>query len=72
MQAASGGPRRGAAANRPRWDAPGLRHRLIDGGAVLPPGVELIATPGHVPGHQSVLVRLPRTGPVLPERLQFE
>ena len=28
-------------------------------------GLELIEISGHVPGHQSVLVRLPRTGPVL-------
>lgn len=27
--------------------------------------VRLIETPGHTPGHQSLLVRLPRTGPVL-------
>ncbi len=31
----------------------------------LLPGIELIETGGHVPGHQSVLVRLPETGPVL-------
>jgi len=27
--------------------------------------VTLISTPGHTPGHQCLLVRLPRTGPVL-------
>jgi glyoxylase-like metal-dependent hydrolase (beta-lactamase superfamily II) len=27
--------------------------------------VVIIATPGHTPGHQSLLVRLPRTGPVV-------
>ena len=27
--------------------------------------VRIISTPGHTPGHQSLLVRLPRTGPVL-------
>lgn len=32
---------------------------------MLLPGLELIETSGHVPGHQSVLVRLPQTGPVL-------
>jgi N-acyl homoserine lactone hydrolase len=31
----------------------------------LLPGIELIETTGHKPGHQSVLVRLPETGPVL-------
>ncbi len=50
---------------RPHWDHPGLRYRLIDGNVELAPGVELIETDGHVPGHQVVLVRLPHTGPVL-------
>lgn len=50
---------------RAHWDAPDLRYRLIDGDTTLLPGIELIETSGHVPGHQSVLVRLPRTGPVL-------
>lgn len=27
--------------------------------------VRIVATPGHTPGHQSLLVRLPRTGPVI-------
>jgi N-acyl homoserine lactone hydrolase len=42
-----------------------VRWRLVDGDTELLPGVELIESGGHVPGHQSVLVRLPRTGPVL-------
>lgn len=50
---------------RAHWDHPALRYRLIDGDHSLVPGVELIATSGHVPGHQSVLVRLPQTGPVI-------
>lgn len=63
-EAATGGHPR-FAESRPHWDAPGLRYRLVDGDTELVPGVELIETSGHVPGHQSVLVRLPRTGPVL-------
>lgn len=51
--------------NRSHWDAPDLRYRLIDGDIQLLPGIELIETSGHVPGHQSVLIRLPETGPVL-------
>ena len=47
------------------WAAPTLRYRLVDGDMTLLPGIELIETSGHVPGHQSVLVRLPQTGPVL-------
>lgn len=53
------------AANRDVWDRPDLNYRLIDGDTELLPGVELIETSGHVPGHQSVLVRLPQTGSVL-------
>jgi N-acyl homoserine lactone hydrolase len=41
------------------------RIRLLDGDTELLPGLELIETSGHVPGHQSVLVRLPKTGAVL-------
>lgn len=50
---------------RSQWDHPSLRYCLIDGDIQLLPGLELIETSGHVPGHQSVLVRLPETGPVL-------
>jgi N-acyl homoserine lactone hydrolase len=50
---------------RAHWDHPSLRYRLIDGDTTLLQGIELIETSGHVPGHQSVLVRLPHTGPVL-------
>jgi N-acyl homoserine lactone hydrolase len=41
------------------------RIRLVDGDTELLPGLALIETSGHVPGHQSVLVRLPKTGAVL-------
>jgi N-acyl homoserine lactone hydrolase len=50
---------------RAHWDHLGLRYRLVDGDTTLLPGIELIESSGHVPGHQSVLVRLPQTGPVL-------
>jgi N-acyl homoserine lactone hydrolase len=53
------------AANRPQWDQPLERIRLVDGDTELLPGLELIETSGHVPGHQSVLVRLPNTGAIL-------
>src|SRR5690606_22997633 len=36
-----------------------------DGDTELLPGLELIETSGHVPGHQSVLLRLHKTGTVL-------
>lgn len=44
---------------------PDADYRLVDGDEELVPGVELLATPGHSPGHLSLLVRLPETGPVL-------
>ena len=47
------------------WEDPAVRCRLVDGDTELRRGVELIESGGHVPGHQAVLVRLPRTGPVL-------
>jgi N-acyl homoserine lactone hydrolase len=53
------------AANRPQWEQPMERIRLVDGDTELLPGLELIETSGHVPGHQSVLVRLPQTGAIL-------
>ena len=53
------------AANRPQWDQPMERIRLVDGDTELLPGLELIETSGHVPGHQSVLVRLPKTGAIV-------
>ena len=47
------------------WASAGLRYRLVDGDRELLPGIDLIETSGHVSGHQSVLVRLPETEPVL-------
>ncbi len=39
--------------------------RLIKEDAELAPGLTLLSTPGHAPGHLSLLVRLPETGAVL-------
>src|SRR5579859_2189746 len=50
---------------RPHWDHPALHYRLIDGDAELLPGLRLIETSGHAPGHQSILLHLPQTGVVL-------
>src|SRR6266849_5668656 len=61
--ARSGHPRFAAA--RAHWDHPTLRYRLIDGDTKLFDGITLLETSGHAPGHQSVLVQLPQTGPVL-------
>jgi N-acyl homoserine lactone hydrolase len=46
-------------------DYPVPRYRQVDGDTELLPSLTLIETSGHAPGHQSVLVRLPQTGPVL-------
>src|SRR6266550_2118019 len=61
--ARSGHPR--FATIRAHWDHPALRYRLIDGDTELLPGLTLLETGGHTPGHQSVLVRLPKSGAVL-------
>ena len=53
------------AAARAHWDHPALRYRLIEGDTELLPGLSLMETSGHAPGHQSVLVHLPQTGKVL-------
>lgn len=53
------------AAARAHWDHPALRYRLVEGDIELLPGLRLIETSGHAPGHQSVLVSLPQTGLVL-------
>jgi N-acyl homoserine lactone hydrolase len=47
------------------WNLPELHYELVDGRAEVLPGVEVLPTPGHVPGHQSVLLTLPETGTVV-------
>ncbi len=42
-----------------------LRYRLIEGDEELAPGLTLLHTPGHSPGHLSVVLDLPETGPVV-------
>lgn len=40
------------------WDAPGLRYETIQGDYHVCDGLDLLYTPGHTLGHQSVLVTL--------------
>jgi len=35
-----------------------LNYQKVEGDTVIAPGISVIATPGHTPGHQSILVRL--------------
>jgi glyoxylase-like metal-dependent hydrolase (beta-lactamase superfamily II) len=50
---------------RKNFDLPGYKWRLLDGDTELMPGVTVLRTDGHTPGHQSLLVQLPDSGPVL-------
>jgi glyoxylase-like metal-dependent hydrolase (beta-lactamase superfamily II) len=41
----------------PEWiDAPGLTYELLDGETEVAPGIRLVPTPGHSPGHQSLVL----------------
>lgn len=42
-----------------------LDWRLLDGDAEPLPGLRLLSTPGHTPGHMSALVDLPQGGPIV-------
>lgn len=50
---------------RSEWDQPLDRIKMVDGDTELLPGLKLIETSGHVVGHQSVLIHLPKTGKIL-------
>jgi len=45
-------------------DGPGVRYLEADGDHELAPGIRVLSTPGHSPGHQSLIVDQ-RDGPVL-------
>ena len=49
----------------PVFEGPGVRFESFEGDYDLAPGVHLLATPGHTPGHHSLLLHLPQSGPVL-------
>lgn len=49
----------------PFFEGPGVTFQTFEGDYELAPGVQLLATPGHTPGHHSLLVRLPQSGPLL-------
>ncbi len=47
------------------WDLPQWDYVLLDGETAVVDGVRVLPTPGHSPGHQSVVVRLPEVGTVI-------
>ena len=50
---------------RKNFDLPDYTWKLLDGDTQLAPGITALRTDGHTPGHQSLLVELPETGPVI-------
>jgi N-acyl homoserine lactone hydrolase len=44
--------------SRRNWDLPGLRYETIRGDYRVCEGIDLLFTPGHTAGHQSVLISL--------------
>jgi N-acyl homoserine lactone hydrolase len=53
------------AATRSQWNQPSLHYLFLESDTTLYPGLELVRTDEHTLGHQSILMRLPETGPVL-------
>ncbi len=47
------------------WDIPELTYLPVSGRSRIAPGVEVVPTPGHAPGHQSLVVDLRETGRVV-------
>ena len=47
------------------WDIPGLTYVPVEGRTRIARGVEVVPTPGHAPGHQSLVLDLPETGRVV-------
>jgi len=50
----------------PAWvDAPHLSYEVLDGATTVAPGMRLVPTPGHTPGHQSLVLDTPDGAVVL-------
>jgi N-acyl homoserine lactone hydrolase len=47
------------------YSFPDLRWNLAEGDWEVMPGLEVVSTRGHTPGHQSVVVELPRAGTIV-------
>jgi len=50
---------------RSDFDFPDLDWSLVDGDHEIMPGITILSTAGHTPGHQSALISLPHTGRAL-------
>src|SRR5262245_12557932 len=50
---------------RKNFDLPTYRWRLLEGDTELVPGVTVLRTDGHTPGHQSLIVELSESGRVV-------
>lgn len=50
---------------RDDYDLPGVNWEVIEGDAEVMPGLSLLFTPGHTPGHQSALLVMPQGAPVI-------
>ncbi|HWJ73069.1 MAG TPA: N-acyl homoserine lactonase family protein [Kaistia sp.] len=48
--------------NYAEYADPAIRWNIVDGDTTLMPGLDLVLTRGHQPGHQSAVVRLPQDG----------
>lgn len=44
------------------YDFPDLRWHIVDGDWQVMPGLDVILTRGHTPGHQSAIIELPQSG----------
>lgn len=49
----------------PECMLPNLNYKIVEGDVEPFPGIKLLSTPGHSPGHQSVLVTTEKTGSIL-------
>lgn len=47
------------------FDFPDFNWELVEGDLVLVPGITLMLTHGHSPGHQSIIIDLPKTGTIV-------
>lgn len=47
---------------RPDYEERGIEWRQLDGDTEIAPGISVLASPGHTPGHMSYRVDLPETG----------